>query len=102
MPHDNVKGKPGPNQPASSSCTPEQKDAGHDSDYADEHDGEYPPIERTFPEMTAVLAIPATTNRQPRIMISEGRSMALRLVTEAHFPRRKRYIDGSWPTFFVA
>jgi hypothetical protein len=47
-----VKGKPGQNQPASSSCTPEQKDAGHDSDYADEHDGEHPPIERTSPEMT--------------------------------------------------
>jgi len=47
-----VKGKPGQNQPASSSCTPEQKDAGHDCDYADEHDGEHPPIERTFPEMT--------------------------------------------------
>jgi hypothetical protein len=50
--HDNVKGKPGQNQPASSTCAPEQKNAGHDSDYADERDGEHPPIERTFPEMT--------------------------------------------------
>jgi hypothetical protein len=45
-----VKGKPGQNQPASSSYTPEQKNAGHDSDYADERDGEHPPIERTFPD----------------------------------------------------
>jgi hypothetical protein len=47
-----VKGKAGQNQPASSSCTPEQKSVGHDSDYADERDGEHPPIERTLPEMT--------------------------------------------------
>ena len=29
-----------------------KKNAGHDSDYADERDGEHPPIERTFPEIT--------------------------------------------------
>jgi hypothetical protein len=29
-----------------------QENASRDSDYADEHDGEHPPFERTFPEMT--------------------------------------------------